>query len=131
MPLAPAKPWPRDLRGRLRASGATFQVYLPGMACNGTTDPALAMECRASQEPWVLESGSRGLLLANFAAGRNYFDGRVVAQNGAPRAVAAFYSAASVEERGEIFWLLALVDGRAQLFDSSLNPVPAGTAPGW
>jgi len=131
LPLAPAKPWPRDLRGRLRATGANFQVFLPGMTCNGTTDPSLAMECRASQEPWVLESGSRGLLLASLAAGRNYFNGRVVAQNGAPRAVVPFYSAASVEEREGTFWLLALVDGQTQLFDNSLNPVPGGTVPAW
>lgn len=131
LPLSPAKPWPRDLRGRLRATGANFQAFLPGMMCNGTTEPALAMDCRASEEPWVLESGSRGLLLANFTAARNYFDGRVVAQNGTPHAVAAFYSAASVEQRGETFWLLAPVDGRTQLFDSGLNPVAGFAEPSW
>jgi hypothetical protein len=131
LPLTPAKPWPRDLRGRLRASGTNFQVYLPGMRCTGATDPTPAMECGASEEPWVLESGSRGLLLANFMAGRNYFDGRVVAQNGAQRAVVPFYSAARVEDRGETFWLLAPVDGRTQFFDGGLNPVSGGATPAW
>jgi hypothetical protein len=131
LPIAPAKPWPRDMHGRLRVTGANFQVFMPGMTCNGTTDPALAMECRASDEPWVLESGSRGLLLANFAAGRNYFDGRVVAQNGSPRTVAPFYTAASVDERGQTFWLLALVDGRAQIFDATLTPLAGGAVPAW
>ena len=69
----------------------------------------------------MLESGSRGLLLSNFMAGRNYFDGRVVAQNGAQRAVVPFYSAARVEDRGETFWLLAPVDGRTQFFDGGLK----------
>ena len=131
LPIPAAKPWPRDLRGRLRTAGSSFQAFLPGMTCNGTIDPAPAMECRPSEEPWVLESGSRGLLLANFAASRNYFDGRVVAQNGAPRAVAPFYSAASVEERGQTLWLLALVDGRAQVFDVNLTPLPAAAVTGW
>jgi hypothetical protein len=131
LPLAPAKQWPRDLHGRLRVTGASFQIFLPGMACRGTADSLLAMECSASQEPWVLESGSRALLLANFMDGRNYFDGRVVAQNGAPRAVTPFYTAASAEERGETFWLLALVDGRTGLFDSALNPLPDAKEPDW
>ena len=130
-PIAPPKPWPRDLRGRLRTTGANFQAYLPGMACSGATDPALAMSCHASDEPWVLESGSRALLLANFAAGRNSFDGRAVAQNGALRTVAPFYTAAAFEERGQVFWILALLDGRTQVFDAGLNPVGGSPATGW
>ena len=129
--ITPPKPWPRDLRGRLRTAGSNFQAFLPGMTCNGTTDPAPSMECRSSEEPWVLESGSRGLLLASFAAGRNYFDGRVVAQNGAPRTVAPFYTAASVEERGQTLWVLALVDGRTEIFDNSLGPVASAATVAW
>jgi hypothetical protein len=129
--IAPSKPWPRDLRGRLRASGSNFQVFLPGMTCNGAVEPALALGCRPSDEPWVLESGSRALLLASFAAGRNYFDGRVVAQNGSPHAVPAFYTAAEFDERGQVFWVLALVDGRAQLFDPSWGAASANTGIAW
>src|SRR6516165_1246958 len=36
VPLAPANPWPRDLRGRLRVTGDRVQVFLPGMECRGT-----------------------------------------------------------------------------------------------
>ncbi len=134
-PIASAKPWPRDLRGRVRATGATFQAFLPGVACNGTTEPALAVDCRSSDAPWVLESGSRGLLLAAFAAGRNFFDGRIVTQTGARKTVAPFYSAAAVEAEGRTVWLLAQVDGRVQLADASLEPSGAfaqwtGDAPG-
>lgn len=127
--ISSAKPWPRDLRGRLRVTGGHVQVFLPGMTCNGALEPALTLECRASDEPWVLESGSRGILLANFAAGRNYFDGRVVLQNGARKSVAPFYTAAAAEDQGNTFWLLALVGGRAQIFDGALEP--AGMIPGW
>jgi len=129
--ITPTKPWPRDLRGRLRVAGVNFQAYLPGMTCNGGTDPSLTMECRATDEPWVLESGSRALLLANFAGARNYFDGRVVAQNGAPHTVPPFYTAASLEDRGQTFWLLALVDGRTQVLDGALNPVVSSATTGW
>jgi hypothetical protein len=125
VPLAPGKPWPRDLRGRLRITGASFQAFLPGMACGGAAEPSLSMECQAGDEPWVLESASRATLLANFAATRNHFDGRVATGNGLQKTIAPFYSAASVEEQGRPLWLLAMLDGRTQILDGGLDPVGA------
>lgn len=125
VPISNSRPWPRDLRGRVRVTGATFQIFLPGMACNGGTDPSLSLDCRPSEAPWVLESGSRGLLLATFSSSRNYFDGRVVTQNGARKTVAPFYSAASVESQGRTLWVLAQTDGRAQIADAALDPIAA------
>jgi hypothetical protein len=126
VPLAPGKPWPRDLRGRLRVTGAGFQAFLPGMACGGAAEPSLSMECRAGDEPWVLESGSRATLLANFAATRNHFDGRVATETGVRKTIAApFYSAASVGEQNGLLWLLAMLDGHTQIFDAWLEPVGA------
>ena len=125
VPLAPPKAWPADLRGRLRLKGAGFQALLPGQRCEGTTEPSLSAECHASDEAWVLESGSRALLLAEFSAARNYFSGRVTTQSGQRKAVPAFYSAAAVESPGRKWWLLAAIDGRVQSFDTALDP--AGT----
>jgi len=127
--LSPPKPWPRDLRGRIRVNGKTFQTFLPGMVCSGATEPALVVDCRPADEPWVLESGSHALMLANFAASRNYFDGRVVTQSGARKTVPAFFSAASVEDQGRTLWLLAALDGRTQILDAAL--VPVGAVSGW
>jgi hypothetical protein len=121
--LPAGKPWPRDLRGHLRVTATAFQVFLPGTACAGSLEPALALECRQTDEPWVLESGSRALLLATFAPARNFFDGRVISQAGARKSVPPFYSAAAVEDQGRTLWILALVDGRAQLFDAALDAV--------
>lgn len=118
----------RDARGRLRLSGSGFEVFLPETKCTGTTEP-FAMSCQTSDEPWVLESGSRALLLANFAAGRNFFDGRVVMQTGTRKTVAPFYSAAAAEEQGRPLWLAAMVDGRVQMFSGGLDPVTSFT--GW
>jgi hypothetical protein len=132
VPLAPARPWPRDLRGRLRLNSATVQAYLPGMLCGGTVDaaldPGLSLTCRPSEEAWVLESGSRALLLGAFAPARNYFDGRVTSQSGQRKTIAPFYSAAAVEEQGRTLWLLAMVDGRTQMFDATLDPLGALSA---
>jgi len=125
VPLSPAKPWPADLRGRLRLKGAGFQALLPGLQCEGATEPSLSAECHASDEAWVLESGSRALLLADFAATRNYFGGRVTTQTGQRKAVPAFFSAASAESQGKTWWLLAAIDGRVQIFDAALDA--AGT----
>jgi hypothetical protein len=127
--LKPPRPWPRDLRGHLRATAGGFQVYLPGMACSGAVEPALIVECKPSEEPWVLESGSRAMLLSSFAAARNYFDGRVTTQAGVRKNVAPFYSAASAEEQGRTLWLLAMVDGHTQVLDASLDP--AGSISSW
>jgi hypothetical protein len=87
------------------------------------------MECRASEAPWVLESGSRGLLLATFAATRNYFDGRIVTQTGARKTVAAFYSAASAESQGRTIWLMTQTDGHTLLADASFEPL--GSIASW
>jgi hypothetical protein len=125
VPLSPAKRWPADLRGRLRLKGSGFQALLPGIQCEGSTEPSLSAECHASDDAWVLESGSRALLLAGFAATRNYFDGRVTTQTGQRKTIPPFYSAASVESQGRTWWLLAALDGRTQMFDAALEP--AGT----
>ncbi len=127
--LPAGKPWPRDLRGHLRTAGSGFQAFLPGELCSGSVEPSLTLACQDSDEPWVLESGSRALLLANFAPARNYFDGRVVTQTGQPRQLAPFYSAAAVEDQGSSVWLTAMLDGRIQMFNSALDP--AGSLAGW
>ncbi len=124
-PISPPKPWPSDLRGHVRLKGAGFQALLPGLQCEGATEPSLSAECHASDEAWVMESGSRSLLLAEFAATRNYFGGRVTTQTGQRKAVPAFFSAASAESQGKTWWLLATIDGRIQIFDASLDA--AGT----
>jgi hypothetical protein len=120
-PMPAAKPLPRDLRGRVRWN-ATLEVNLPGVACS---ESAGAVACRYSDEPWPL---GRGQLFAGFAAGRNYFDGRVATQTGTHKTVPAFYSAAAVEDGGRTVWVLATVDGGAQIFDAALDPIgPAGS----
>ena len=53
----PVKSWPRDLRGHLRVTAGAFQIFLPGVTCAGTAEPSLHLECRNSDEPWVLEVG--------------------------------------------------------------------------
>jgi hypothetical protein len=129
MPIAPGKTWPRDLRGRLRLNGGRLQVLLPGIECAGAVQPRLSLDCRTSEEPWVLESGSRAILLATYSRDRNYFDGHVILQNGSRKSVAPFFSAAAVEDPDGTLWVLALLDGRTGIFDATFEAVAA--IPSW
>ena len=128
MPV-PSRNWPRDLRGHLRVNAGNFQAYLPGLSCSGVLEPALTLDCHSSEEPWVLESGSRSMLLAYFVPGKNYFDGRAMTQGGVKKTRPPFYSAAAADEPGGGLWLLALVDGRTEIVDSALEP--AGSIGSW
>jgi hypothetical protein len=119
--LRPPKPGPRDLRGHLRVTSGRIQALLPGMECSGAVEPTFAIDCRPGEEPWILESGSRALLAAYFAPDRNYFDGRVTLQNGSRRSMPPFYAAAAVEDPAGTFWMLALLDGRIQLFNAAFE----------
>ena len=123
--LVSPRPWPRDLRGHLRVSGGAFKAYLPGLACSGGLEPSLTAECHATDEPWTVDVGARGVLLANFAAGRNHFDGRVVTGAGGHKSLPPFYSVGAAEESGKPYFVLAMVDGRAQILDGSLDPLSA------
>jgi hypothetical protein len=77
--------WPRDARGRLRASGNRFDLFLPVMTCTGRTDP-LEISCGDGQQPWPIGVDNKGL-----EPGRNYFktsEGALF-YNGAPLGAAA------------------------------------------
>jgi hypothetical protein len=123
LPLAPLRPWPRDLRGHLRVNGDGFKAYLPGVVCSGATEPTLTLACHPSDEAWTLDAGSGSVLLANFTPARNHFDGRVSTANGIRKTVAPFFSAGAAEENGRQYWLLAMLDGRTQIFDAAFEPV--------
>jgi hypothetical protein len=118
----PARPWPRDPRGRIRPSAGGFVASLPGLQCRGAITPP-AIECKSSEEPWVIESGSNAMLLAAFALNRNFFDGHIITQTGIRKNVPPFFSAAAAEQDGKPVWLFALVDGRTQITDAALEPL--------
>ena len=128
-PVQSSRPWPRDLRGHLRTSGGGFKAALPGVACTGSTEPSLTVECRQSEEPWTLDAGARGIILANFAPARNYFDGRLVLPAGTRKTLTPFFSAAPIEESGKPYWIFAMASGRTQILDGVFDPV--GSIASW
>jgi hypothetical protein len=66
-PIVTARVWPRDVRGRLRVAGQTFEAFLPGVTCRGTINP-FTLVCADEIEPWPI-----GLDNGGIAPSRNAF----------------------------------------------------------
>jgi len=106
-PIATARVWPRDVRGRLRVTASSYEAFLPGVTCRGTTAP-FTLACADESAPWP----AGGLANSGIAPSRNAFsttDGF------------AFYEAAPV---GSERWL-AVGERRALTFVDAKGHVPA------
>ncbi len=126
--LPATRTWPRDLRGRLMVQGDAYQVYLPGLTCHGNAAGGLGISCR-DESLWPVGAGPGMLGFAQFAASRNFFDGRIVAPNGSQKSLPAFFSAASVATRADKMWAFAGTDTRTHLYTGTLEN--AGGWTGW
>jgi hypothetical protein len=129
------RPWPRDLRGRLvPGRDHLLDAYLPGVICSSTATPPLALNCRASDDPWPLVAG--GLTAASvfptagatgggaipqmkafFASTRNFFTGALTPGVGKINAAPKFYSAAPLPREKYTLWLFAATDGQVHMID--------------
>jgi hypothetical protein len=118
------RPWPRDLRGRLEVHGGQISAFLPGTRCSGTISPP-ALDCRASDDPWPIDSG----LVAFFSSRRNFFSGLLAGQS-AGASVAPFFSGAAWQSGDQRMWLFTGTDGRARFFQNDLAN-PAAIFNGW
>jgi hypothetical protein len=136
--ISHARPWPRDLRGRLiPGRDHLFDAYLPGLACAATRAAPLTLVCRESDDPWpltsetpngngasIFPSGALGTsgpgitpTKAFFAPTRNFFTGAVNPAIGKFTTVPKFYSAAVVPREKYTLWLFAATDGTTHLVD--------------
>jgi hypothetical protein len=117
-------PWPRDLRGRLvLRKDHLFDAFLPGVFCRSTTTAPLAMNCYASDDPWLLIPGmsDQPALNAFFASTRNFFVGALSPGVGKQTATSAFYSAAALPRDKYILWLFSTVDGNIRFLDGATD----------
>jgi hypothetical protein len=114
VPIPLLHAWPRDMRGRLLASGTVFTGWLPGVVCSGAVQPQLSAECRESQEPWPLAPGA----IAVFSPARNFFEGRVAIGSWGAHDVPQFYSAAPAGDA----WVFSGDGGRARIYTRSWEP---------
>ena len=156
-----ARPWPRDLRGRLRpAKNRLWDISLPGVACS-TAGMPLALNCRESDDPWLLvpaalmggsftaisgtaKTGATIPAMAAFyAPTRNFFTGALSSPIGKSTTAPKFYSAAFLPRDKYLLWLFAATDGRLHMMDglsdqtarvawgSDLASVRTGCGAGW
>jgi hypothetical protein len=136
MRIVHARPWPRDLRGRLiPAKDHAFDVYLPGVGCRSTAGTALSINCRENDDPWPLvPTGLGGAAVqvfpsatsasvtipsvgAFFAPTRNFFTGVLTPAFGRLTNVPKFYSAAFSPRENYLLWLFAGTDGHVHAVD--------------
>ncbi len=116
-PITHSRPWPRDLRGRLvLLKDRMVEAHLPGVVCVGNTTNSLSMSCREGDDPWPIGT-DQSPLNATFAQARNFFTGAL--SPGISRQAPSFYSAAPVPNDRAASWLVAAVDGRVHLLDST------------
>jgi hypothetical protein len=134
-----AKPWPRDLRGRLiPARDHLLDVYLPGVICRSSASTPLTLNCRESDDPWPLAPGGSAAVFpsagasdvvaggssiatpqtkAFFASTRNFFTGVLAPGIGKLTTVPKFYSAAWLPREKYTLWLFAATDGQVHMVD--------------
>src|SRR5262249_23257184 len=111
-------PWPRDLRGRLALRpDHGIDAYLPGVSCQIFIDPAVVMNCRESNDPWLVSSLVP--IGAFFAPARNFFTGALAPGIGHQTSVSKFYSATPLARQDSTVWLTAATDGNVHLVDGS------------
>jgi hypothetical protein len=106
--IVPARPWPRDLRGRLRIDRTAFEAFLPGVVCSGELEPP-AMTCVNEQRAWPVGIDNTGI-----SEGRNYFvmpDGRM------------FYTIAALGPDAGARWLMARHDSQLVFLDERAQPL--------
>ncbi|HEY6371356.1 MAG TPA: hypothetical protein VIX37_12320 [Candidatus Sulfotelmatobacter sp.] len=131
-----ARPWPRDLRGRLiPAKDHLLDAYLPGVICRSSAGAPMALNCRETDDPWPLvpaalsggtfpvfpSAGSAAVAIppmgAFYAPTRNFFTGALTPGVGKFTTVSKFYSAALLPREKYLLWLFAATDGRVHMVD--------------
>jgi hypothetical protein len=135
-----ARPWPRDLRGRLiPARQHLLDVYLPGVMCRSAAAMPLTLNCRETDDPWPLvpaalsgglfsafpgatppgasSSASIPAMGAFYAPMRNFFTGVLTSGIGRFTTVSKFYSAAFLPRDKYLLWLFAATDGFVHMVD--------------
>lgn len=127
-PVQHAKPWPRDLRGRLvPRRDHLLDVYLPGVFCRIPQKSPIALACLDRDEPWPLGGPEPGLRAA-FSSQRNFFAGALIPGVGKYTNALAFYTAASLPREKYALWLFTGTDGTVHAVDGLNDQIWRGLA---
>lgn len=125
-PVPHAKPWPRDLRGRLiPRKDHLLDAYLPGVFCRIPQKSPMVLECQDRDEPWPLGGPDPGLR-AVFSSTRNFFAGALMPGVGKYTTAPPFYSAAALPREKYTLWLFIGTDGTVHAVDGLNDQVWRG-----
>jgi hypothetical protein len=123
-----ARPWPRDVRGRLVVRrDYLFDAYLPGVVCASTNAAPISMTCREADDPWPLSEAQPGQS-GFYSPVRNFFNGTLVPGLGGHTTTAAFYDAVTLPRPGGALWITTALDGTVHLLDGATDQA---IRPGW
>jgi hypothetical protein len=127
-PVQHAKPWPRDLRGRLvPRKDHLLDVYLPGVFCRIPQRSPMLLECFDRDEPWPVGDVDSNLR-ASFNTTRNYFAGALLPGVGKFTSTPSFYSGAAFPREKYTLWLFTGTDGTVHAVDGLSDQAWRGLA---
>jgi len=132
LPITHARPFPRDLRGRLlQRRDHLFDVYLPGIVCHSTPNAVapLNLACSETDDPWPLTPDDS--VRAFYASTRNFFTGALSPGIGKISNVPSFYAAAAFQRTNYTLWAFAAVDGSLHLVDGVTDQAIRGASLKW
>ncbi len=136
LPIAHARAFPRDVRGRLLLRrDRLFDVFLPGTFCRSNSSAPLTITCndtedRTYDDPWPLTPEDGGVR-AFYAGSRNFFTGALAPGIGKISNVPAFYSAAALPHSSYTLWVFTAVDGSLHLVDGMTDQAIRGASSKW
>ena len=113
-PIATSRPWPRDVRGRLRSDDRTVTAWLPGVTCSGSADLSRFACADERGVPWPIGIENTGV-----DAARNYF----YTPEGLP-----FYGAAALGADADPRWLVVSGSGELLFLDTARRTIEASAA---
>src|SRR5207247_3052395 len=112
--ISRSRPWPRDVRGRLRTDELTLIAWLPGVTCRGSADLSRFACADERGVSWPIGIENTGI-----DAGRNYF----YTPEGLP-----FYSAAPLVADADARWIVASTTGDLLFLDDQRRRTAAAGA---
>jgi hypothetical protein len=113
-PITTSRPWPRDVRGRLRRDEALVTAWLPGVTCRGSQDLSRFACADERGVPWPIAIENTGI-----DAARNYF----YTPEGLP-----FYGAAALGADADPRWLVVSGSGELLFLDNARRTIEASAA---
>jgi hypothetical protein len=127
------RPWPRDLRGRIKemSSPNRLQAFFPDAVCDVRHDVSWQASCSVKSVQFPVFSLAGFEQMARFIPHKNYFTDSQVDPNKQLRSAVAYTTAFIGWGGEEAHTISTQLDGRAVLFENPDDTEPVATLRGW